>query len=417
MAAAAGPRTKVTFRRPPLYPAQLAAIFGPERLGLIEASTKSGKTHGCMAWLLERAFLGGGNGKNYWWVAPVSQQADIAFTRMIRWLPRGTATAYRSHGGKRIVLFNGAIIWFKSGDNADSLYGDDVYAAVIDEASRFKAEAFEAVRTTLTATNGPLRIIGNVKGRKNWFYQLARRAEQGLEHAAYHKLTAYDAVQARVLTPADVENAKRELPERAFRELYLAEPSEDGGNPFGIEAIRRCVSAFAGGQGEPFVWGWDLAKSVDWTVGIALDKGGEVCRFHRFQRSWTDAKAIIAAETNAPALVDSTGVGDPVLEDLQRAKPGRSDAPIFEGYKFTATSKQQLMEGLMMAVHQRKIAFPDGVIRAEMDSFEYEFRPTGTRYSAPEGMHDDCVMALGLAVACAGSIERRKPVRIVLGGY
>src|SRR5262245_50601359 len=93
--------TNVIFHRPPLYPAQQAAIFGPERLGLIEASTKSGKTHGCMAWLLEKAFLGGGNGKNYWWVAPVGQQADIAFTRMIRWLPRGTATAYKSQGAKR----------------------------------------------------------------------------------------------------------------------------------------------------------------------------------------------------------------------------------------------------------------------------------------------------------------------------
>jgi hypothetical protein len=27
------------------------------------------------------------------------------------------------------------------------------------------------------------------------------------------------------------------LPEHVFRELYLAEPSDDEGNPFGLEAI------------------------------------------------------------------------------------------------------------------------------------------------------------------------------------
>jgi phage terminase large subunit-like protein len=79
---------------------------------------------------------------------------------------------------KTVTLINGAVIWFKSGDKPDSLYGEDVYAAVIDEASRFKEEAYIAIRTTLTYTKGPIRIIGNVRGRKNWFFKMARRAER-----------------------------------------------------------------------------------------------------------------------------------------------------------------------------------------------------------------------------------------------
>jgi len=34
-------------------------------LSLIEASTKIGKTHDCIAWLIEQAMLGGGEGRNY----------------------------------------------------------------------------------------------------------------------------------------------------------------------------------------------------------------------------------------------------------------------------------------------------------------------------------------------------------------
>ena len=55
------------------------------------------------------------------------------------------------------------------------------------------------------------------------------------------------------------------------------------------------------------------------------------------------------------------------------------------------------MEGLAAAIHQRQIAYPDGVITTELESFEFEMTRTGVRYTAPPGLHDDCVNALALA--------------------
>ena len=48
-------------------------------------------------------------------------------------------------------------------------------------------------------------------------------------------------------------------------------------------------------------------------------------------------------------------------------------------------------------ISTQAIRYPDGPIRAELDSFEYEYTRTGVRYSTMEGLHDDCVMALALA--------------------
>ena len=48
---------------------------------MIEATPKSGKTVGCIAWLVEQA-VQGRSGDNFWWVAPVMDQALIAFARM-----------------------------------------------------------------------------------------------------------------------------------------------------------------------------------------------------------------------------------------------------------------------------------------------------------------------------------------------
>lgn len=379
-----------TFRRPTLYPKQFAAIYAPHRYAVIEASTKSGKTAGCLAWLAEQAFKGR-RGRAYWWVAPTYTQARMAFNRQRRALPHDTYLANESQL-TLTYLHNGAAQWFKSADNPDSLYGEDVYAVVIDEATRCKEEAWLAVRSTITATRGPVRIIGNVKGRKNWAYQLARRAEQGDPEMAHFKLTAYDAVEAGVLAADEIASAKAVLPEAVFRELYLAEPSEDGGNPFGGDrAIGACIAPLSS---RPVVaWGWDLAKHVDYTVGIGLDAEGRVAALERFQQPWDQTEAVILRATGtAPALVDSTGVGDPILERLQK---GRGN---FEGYKFTAPSKQQLMEGLAMAIQRQAVRYPDGPIVRELTSFEYEYTRTGVRYAAPEGLHDDCVMALALAV-------------------
>ena len=83
------------------------------------------------------------------------------------------------------------------------------------------------------------------------------------------------------------------------------------------------------------------------------------------------------------------------MEGLVRENP-----ELFEGLKFTQSSKQQLMEGLAVAIQRREIHFPhEGPLIRELEMFEYEYTRTGVRYSAPEGAHDDCVVALALAVS------------------
>ena len=290
-----------------------------------------------------------------------------------------------------IRLINGATVAFKSGEKPDNLYGEDVYSVVIDEATRLREESWHAIRSTMTATRGQVRIIGNVKGRKNWAYVLARRAEMGEKDWHYAKLTAYDAVDAGIVDLDEIEQAKGMLPENVFKELYLAEPSEDGGNPFGQHAIQQCIGSIS--TEETVIFGVDLAKSVDWTVAIGLDESGNVSAFERFQAPWEETCYRLGNIIgNTSALVDSTGVGDPIVERLQRSLGN------VQGYTFSSTSKQKLMEGLSLAIQTQGITYPQGAIVAELDAFAYEYTRTGVKYSAPTGLPDDCVMALALAV-------------------
>lgn len=386
--------TPIEYKRPSLYPKQTAFVDCPARYTVVEASTKTGKTVACLIWLLEQAMRGKG-GSHYWWIAPTYSVAGIAYNRLKRWL--SDSTLPREHwtakeADQAIELASGAKLWFKGADKPDTLYGEDVCGAVIDEATRCKEDSWYAVRSTLTATGGPVKIIGNVRGRKNWAYDIARRAQSGAPGMAHFKLTAWDAVAGGVLPREEVEDAERNLPRNVFRELYLAEPSDDGGNPFGLDAIKRCVGRLS--DRDPACFGVDLAKSVDWTVVIGLDEVGCVCRLERWQSDWgATVSNILSIVGRTPTLVDSTGVGDPILERLQADRYG-----VFEGYKFTSNSKQQLMEGLAGAIHRNEVIFPNGFLVNELETFEYEYTRTGVRYSAPEGLHDDGVCALALAV-------------------
>lgn len=381
------------YKRPDwLYDKQGEAIFDPSRYVVIEASTKSGKTVGCIAWLIERAIIDGGVGREFWWVAPIYAQAKIAYRRVKRYLKRQHYT--KNDSDLRIMLPNGSVLMFKGSDNPDSLYGEDVFAAVIDEASRCKEEAWVAVRSTLTATRGPIRIIGNVKGKKNWAYRLGRKAKAGAEGFAYYRITAVDAVRAGVLVLDEILDAQGVLLPEVFDELFMAVATDDGSNPFGLDAIRNCVVGEMPDT-EPVVWGWDLARKRDWTVGIALDEHRRVCRFERFQRPWPETIHTILEDVGGlTAFVDGTGVGDAIVGQLQE----KSASDNFVSFVFTSKSKQQLMEGLAHDIQAGDVYIMPGVLQDEMESFEYSYTRTGVTYSAPEGMHDDAVCALALAI-------------------
>lgn len=230
----------IRYRRPDkikAYRKQVAFIDSPTKHVIVEATSKAGKTVGMIVWLFEQALkpvAGKSNkeGMHYWWVAPIFGQAQIAFDRMKRYIsPKELYTANET--SRTIKLLNGAIIEFKSADNPNSLYGEDVYAAVLDESTRMKEDAYVAVDSTLTATEGEMRIIGNVKGIGNWSYQLARKVQDGLlKDWSYHKLTAQDAIEAGVLKQSILDEKRSRLPEGVFLELYYAIPFVNSSNKF-----------------------------------------------------------------------------------------------------------------------------------------------------------------------------------------
>jgi hypothetical protein len=376
------PTVQIELDRP--HDGQQRVIGEAKRFNVLQCGRRFGKTTMGLNRLIETALCGHPTG----WFAPSYKLLADVWREAKRTLSPIQPTLNEQE--KRIELVTRGVIEFWSLDQPDAGRGRKYKRVVIDEAGivRNLDQAWqEAIRPTLADLKGDAWFLGTPKGH-NFFHRLYAKGQAGEKDWASWRMPT---TANPYIDPEEVEAARRDMPPSAFDQEFLGVPAADGGNPFGMDAINECV---APQSSQPaVVFGVDLAKSEDWTVVCGLDNFGAVCVLERWQSDWRQTRSrVLTAVGEIDTLADSTGVGDPIVEDLHRERRG------IDGFKFTSTSKQQLMEGLAAAIHKREIRFPDGWLRNELDSFEYEYRPGGgVRYSAPEGLHDDGVVALALA--------------------
>lgn len=327
------------------------------------------------------------------WFAPTYKYLSEPWREMCRILRPVIVTANSQE--KRIELSTGGVIDFWSLDDPDAGRGRKYGVAVIDEAGfvmNLEQCWTAAIRPTLADLRGSAWFLGTPKGRGYFGGVLYGKGQGDTDWRSWMA----GQIDNPHIDPAEVAAQMRDMPEAVARQELLGEPADDEGNPFGISNIDACIAELA--DDEPAAFGIDLAKSIDWCVSIGMNRTGSVCRYDRWQSPWGETKGRIIRHIGwKPALIDSSGVGDPIVEELARERGA------VEGFKFTSTSKQQLMEGLAAAIQARSIRFPEGPIAAELRVFRYEYKPGGrVVYSAPDGFHDDCVCALALAVRHAG---------------
>lgn len=325
-------------------------------------------------------------GQQVAYITPTYQLAKVFFDELCLLLPIEVAIPNRSD--LTLKLTTGGTIRFFTGERLDNLRGLKFHYVIIDEASfinDLENGWLNSIRPTLTDYQGRAIFLSTPRG-KNYFYSLFLK---GLEANAEWESFKYSTYDNPYIRKDEIDSARLSLPEVVFEQEYMANPAENSANPFGNSAINKCVSDISVNPVK--CYGIDLAKYSDWTVIIGLDNSGNVAYFDRFQSDWASTQNKIRNLAKAQMLIDSTGVGDPIVEQLQR------EGLAVEAFKFTSLSKQELMVGLQSAIHMERIHFPEGHIKEELEVFEYQYTSHGVKYSAPTGFHDDCVMALALA--------------------
>lgn len=370
---------------------QKAVHLDPARFKVVDAGRRWGKTRLGVNECLDVAAQGG----RAWWVSPSYKTSEVGWRPLRRIGARIGAEVRKVD--RQINLANGGSVTVRSADNPESLVGEGLDFVVMDECSLTKEQAwFESLRPALSDRQGRALFIGTPKGR-NWFWRLWNRGQAGEEGWASWQ---FPTSTNPYIPPGEIEAAKRDLPERIFLQEYMAEFLEDAGTVFRrvMEAITATEQKEAA-EGHEYVMGVDWGKLEDFTVLVVLDATtNEVVYLDRFnqidyQLQLKRLETAFIKFDPAQIIAESNAMGEPLIEQLfYQGYP-------MQGFQTTNASKADMVNALSLALEKGEIQIPnDPVLIGELQAFEATRLPSGMiRYAAPEGMHDDTVMALGLA--------------------
>lgn len=353
------------------------------------------------------------------WFAPEYRYLSDAWRDMVKLLePYTTRSNATEH---RVELVTGGVVEMWSLDGGNAGRSRKYARAIIDEAAMVSGLADiwgQAIRPTLTDLRGDAWFMSTPKGR-NDFWQLWQRGQDGLdsEWASWQLPTSSNPF----IVQDEIEAARRELPERVFAQEYLAEFLEDSAV---FRRIKEAATAKLQGyaqDGHPshpkhsYVVGVDWGKYEDYSVFAVVDTTiGELCYLDRSNRiDYTlQIKRLedICKRYQVSEVIAEVNANLTTIELMKQA-----NLPVRE-FTTTNQSKQNIIEGLMLGLEQSKLKIlNEPTLLAELQAFEATRLPGGgLRYAAPEGYHDDCVMALALAWDGAKNVDT--PIRVVKRG-
>jgi hypothetical protein len=163
-----------------------------------------------------------------WYVAPTrSQGKGIVWDQLkdrlgaLRWI------AKTNESELTITLRNGSEISIKSADAYDRMRGYSVNFAVFDEFADFDPDVWTAVRPTLSDKQGHALFIGTPKGgRSSWAYDIY---SNGVNNLNDWQSFSFSTLDGGNVSEEEIQSAMQDMPERMFRQEYMATWEESSG--------------------------------------------------------------------------------------------------------------------------------------------------------------------------------------------
>jgi hypothetical protein len=306
----------------------------------------------------------------------------------------------KSDQEKRLDLTNGGFIEMWSLQDKDASRGRHYKRAVINEAAKVPHLDYSwnaVIRITLADLLGGAMIGSTPKGL-NYFKTLYDRGQDPLQEdwASWQK-TTYDNPY---IAKSEIEEIKSNTPELIFNQEILAKFIELEGSVFRrIQEAATLTQLEEPLSGHNYSAGVDVAADIDYTVITVLDiESKDMVYKDRFNRvDYPTLEDRLLGVYNkwrlSGMVVEANSIGRPVIDHLLEKGVGITP------FTTTNSTKQAIIQDLQSAFEHELIKIiDDPVLVGELLSFESHRTPAGAyQYSAPEGMHDDCVMSLALA--------------------
>jgi hypothetical protein len=209
------------------HPAQERFHREAKRFAAVAAGVRGGKTYAAAREFLKRAYIDRllkRGPLRYWCAAPTYAIGKVQTRELFDALggPGGRLVREWRSGDRELTLKGDIAIEFKTTERPETLVAEGLDGVWLDEAARAKEEAWlGGLRLRLTDREGWALFSTTPLGR-NWFYHhVVAPAFAGAEDFSAHVWRTVDNIRAPALA-AEVERARRELPEAHFRREFEA---------------------------------------------------------------------------------------------------------------------------------------------------------------------------------------------------
>jgi len=252
-----------------LRPAQMEVFRCEKRFRVLVAGRRFGKTHLALVELLRAAW---GRESTVWYVAPSYRQAkQIAWARL-KEVTRPYWDGSPNETDLSLRLRRGGTIALRGADRYDSLRGNGLDFAVLDEYASMRPECWsEVLRPALSDRRGGALFIGTPQGSDHLFEKF-EQAQQDPEWKAFRFTTA----EGGNVCAEELTSAARELDDRLYRQEFEAsfENLTMGRAYYAFsptENVERCEFR----PGEPLIWSLDFNVNPMCSV-LAQCVGGRI---------------------------------------------------------------------------------------------------------------------------------------------
>jgi len=387
---------------------------GKKKRAVIVWHRRSGKDKTCFNYMIRKAWERVGT---YFYFLPSYSQAkkvvwaniDNDSFKMLDHIPP-EIIKNKNESELKIEFKNGSIIQLIGADVFEkSGVGTNPVGVVFSEYSINRPEVWDFVRPILKVNKG-WAIFNFTPRGVNHAHKLLQVARNNPKTWYSEQLTVTDTM---VLTEKDIDEERAEgMTEDLIEQEYYCKFIEGAGAYF--RNVDGCIYNEAPDKPDPthrYQLGVDLGKYQDYTViapfDLATFKVGSIDRFNQLDWGTQKTRIKLASKdyTTAPDIrplinQDSTGLGDPIFDDLVTAGMN------VNGFKFTMNSRRDLLENLRILLDKGKIRIPnDPILIDELKSMRFELPETQQaldrnriRIKVPDGLHDDMIMGLALSV-------------------
>lgn len=371
------------------------AILGPEKYVTCVAPRQTGKSFVAIQIVLYWA-LNHPNVKIFW-IAPTYAQARKPFDEIYDGIQGADVIKSANRSNFELKFKNGSVIYFKSVERPDNLRGYTGDYMICDEAAYYTEDVWPSVLKPIMLVKGKKVLFISTPRGMNFFksmYDLGMDPEQ-----RDYKTIRMHYSENPFVDQKEIQEARRTLPEHIYQAEYEGSFVDSGQTVF--TNLDECsFDKWPKQSGRVYI-GVDLGRQGDFTVATVMDDTGRVLEIYRDNlKEWSymiDNIVKLAQKWQAQVLVEANSIGDVVYEQIKKQWTKT------EPFNTTSSSKQQIIESLIVAFNQGTIKVPSralfGPLRFELEIFQYHYSPQArsVRYEAPSPHHDDCVISLAIA--------------------